>query len=311
MIRNYRVEMNKTMGSLDLGETCDVCCGRIKDLKVSHVHLSTSYYNRKMAASKVDTPKCYFCDLDHPIDHMTRNKLVLTGEHLSDVQYLEGWNWDNSPPVHIDIESIENGSITQLRRAWERACHWNPLPVDTVLVPGLQDLRNLISQYASKHPSESLTDLITTEIMASIKMLHNTVRRHSELWKTDDTLAVAPIMHVPALYWHKDDGNLPFEEYRNYAEVIDKINLSIDAYNEEFGVSAAPSFIKRAGERGLKSGRRIYRWDAWKESEKNNMINLNDKQKIAVMKKLVTYFVKATPHSIKIIPDDEHSANHS
>ena len=299
------------MGSLDAAENCDVCCGRIKDLKVSHKHLSTAYYNRKMAALKVDLPKCFFCDLDHPIDHMTRNKLVLTAECLSDVHYLEGWNWDNLPPFHLDIESIENGSITQLRRAWERACHWNPLPIDTVLVPGLQDIRNLISQYASKHPDETLANLITTEFMASIKMLHNTVKRHTDLWKTDDTLAVAPILHVPALYWHKDDGEVPFKEYRNYAEVIDKINLSIDAYNTEFGVTAAPSFIKRAGERGLKNGRRIFRWDAWKETEKSNMINLNDKQRIAVMKKLVTYFTKATPPSLQIIPENEHSANHS
>ena len=103
----------------------------------------------------------------------------------------------------------------------------DPLPIDTVLVPGLQDIRNLISQYASKHPDETLANLITTEFMASIKMLHNMVKRHSDLWKTDDIFAVAPILHVPALYWHKDDSEVPFKEYRNYAEVIDKINLSI------------------------------------------------------------------------------------
>ena len=264
-----------------------------------------------MAALKVNFPKCYFCDFDHGIDHMTRNKVVLTAECLSGVQYLEGWSWENLPPVHIDMESIVDGTITQLRRAWERACHWNPLPIDTVIVPGLQDIKNLISQYASKHSNESLSNLITTEIMASIKMLHNTIRRHSVLWKTDDTLAVAPVLHVPAFYWHKDDGELPSQGYRNYADIIDQINSSIDSYNSEFGVSAAPSFIKRAGERGLKSGRRIYRWDAWKETEKESMVNLKDHHKIAIMKKLVTYFVKATPPSIKIIPDDEHSANHS
>ena len=115
-----------------------------------------------------------------------------------------------------------------------------------MLATGIHSL--LTPYYGSKHSGDELANLISTEIMASIKMLHNTVRRHSDLWKTDDTIAIAPIMHVPAFYWHKDDRELPSPEYRNFADVIDKINLSIDAYNIEFGISAAPSFMKRTEE---------------------------------------------------------------
>ena len=255
-----------------------------------------------MASSGVHEPECHFCDMKHGIDHMTRNKVILSATSLCGVQYLEGWGWETSPPVHVDMECIPGASITTLRRAWERAYHSNPLPIDTVVVAGLYDVKNLIDNHSSKQPVEQLADIISTEILASIKMLHNTVSRHSDLYGVDDTLAVAPLMHVPSLYWHEDDGNFPTETYRNYAAVLDKTNLKIDAYNIEYGVTAAPNFIKRAGERGLRNGRRIFRWDAWKEDSKEDMFNLKDNLMISITKKLATYFSKATPKSIHIIP---------
>ena len=68
---------------------------------------------------------------------MTRNKVVLTAECLSGVQYLEGWSWENLPPVHIDMESIVDGTITQLRRAWERACQGAPKFQGIFFIPPL------------------------------------------------------------------------------------------------------------------------------------------------------------------------------
>ena len=256
-----------------------------------------------MAANGVHKPECHFCDSEHSIDNMTRNKVILTSSSLSGVQYLEGWGWDSSPPLHVDLECIPGANITTLRRAWERAYHSNPLPIDTVLVAGLSDLKGLITEYASKLTEEHFADVISTEILASIKMLHNTVSRHSESFGVNDTIAVAPLMYVPSLYWHKDDGIFPTESYRNFATVIDKTNLKIEAYNVEYGITAAPSFLKRAGERGLKNGRQIYRWDAWKEDKKEEMMNLKDTFQIAITKKLATYFSKATPKSIEIVPN--------
>ena len=84
--------------------------------------------------------------------------------------------------------------------------------------------------------------------------------------------------------------------------MINKINLKIDEYYVECRVSASPNFIKRAGERGLKNGRRIFRWDAWGEIDKDKMCHQKDIYRISIMKKLVTYFMKATPQSIPIVP---------
>ena len=301
MAQTYRIELDENMGSLDVTKNCSVCCGRNKELSTAHIHYSTAFYNRRMAANKVDSPHCYFCDVDHAIDHMTRNRVVLSDSSLSGIQYLEGWKWDNDLPVHVDIESIEEASITMLRRAWERAYHTNPLPVDTVLVAGLHDISILINKHSDKYEAEALTNLVTAEIMGSMKMLHNTIARHSEQYGVKDSLAIAPILHTPAFYWHKNDGQLPTPDYKNYADMIDVINLKIEEYNIEFGVTAAPNFMKRAGERGLKNGRRIFRWDAWKESERDKMCHLTDNLRISIMKKLVTYFTKATPLCIPIM----------
>ena len=302
MAQTYRNQIDRNMGSLDVTTNCSVCCGRNKELKTAHVHLSTAYYNRRMAAEKVDLPKRHFCDIEHGIDNMTRNRVVLSDTSLSGIQFLEEWSWGDVPPVHVDTECIEEASINTLRRAWERAYHSNPLPIDTVLVAGYHDISTLICQHSEKHTSESLTNLVTAEVIGAIRMLHNTIARHSEQYGVQDSLAVAPILHTPTLYWHKDDGKFPSPDYRNYAEMIDKINLKIEEYNVECGVSASPNFIKRAGERGLKNGRRIFRWDAWRECDKDKMCHLKDIHRISIMKKLVTYFMKATPPSIPIVP---------
>ena len=198
MAQTYRNQIDRNMGSLDVTTNCSVCCGHNKELKTAHIHLSTAYYNRRMAAEKVDLPKCHFCDIEHGIDNMTRNRVVLSDTSLSGIQFLEEWSWGDVRPVHVDTECIEEASINTLRRAWERAYHSNPLPIDTVLVAGYHDISTLICQHSEKHTSESLTNLVTAEVIGAIRMLHNTIARHSDQYGVQDSLAVAPILHNPS-----------------------------------------------------------------------------------------------------------------
>ena len=65
----------------------------------------------------MDFPKCYFCNINHRIDHVTRNKIVLTTEIPNDGQYLDGWSFDDESPIHEDMEGVENGFFPVLRRA--------------------------------------------------------------------------------------------------------------------------------------------------------------------------------------------------
>ena len=56
--------------------------------------------------------------------------MILTGSTLAGIQYLEGLGWDDQEPIHCDVKAVPGGKIVALKRVWERAYHWNPLPID-------------------------------------------------------------------------------------------------------------------------------------------------------------------------------------
>ena len=101
-----------------------------------------------MIKSNDALPHCFYCDYMHPIDNYSRMKLLLTTSTLSGVKYLDGWSWDSygSVPLHLDIEGVNGGFIDpQLRRNWERGYSTYPLPIDTVVVAGLNDVNHLVN----------------------------------------------------------------------------------------------------------------------------------------------------------------------
>ena len=87
--------MTEALGSMNKYNLCVVCCGKVKTMKIFHKHLSTAQYNSLMAKKGETSPMCYFCDIPHPIDHMSRGKVILSSSTLNGVQFLEGWGWDN------------------------------------------------------------------------------------------------------------------------------------------------------------------------------------------------------------------------
>ena len=139
---NWRVEMNEAMGSLDKAAPCKICCGRNPSLNIRHFHLSTAWYNKQMIRKGDTLPFCFYCDKMHPIDNMTRLKLLASSSTLNGVQFLEGWAWDEEP-VHVDTETVCGGKIPTIRKCVERAISSNPLPVDILLVAGLNDILHL------------------------------------------------------------------------------------------------------------------------------------------------------------------------
>ena len=110
--------MREAMGSLRTNIPCVVCCGKNKQLKTKHQHLSTAHYYKEMTKLGELSPMCYFCDMHHPINQMTRAKVILTSSTLNCVQFTEGWGWKDMQPTHVDIESIAGGKIDALRKAW-------------------------------------------------------------------------------------------------------------------------------------------------------------------------------------------------
>ena len=292
-----RVTMSPTMGSLDSSSRCIICCGKTKTINVQHSHLSTYYYNSQMIRQGDMTPMCHFCDIRHPFDHRTRQNVILTTSTLSGIQYAEGWTWGGQVPTHCDMEAIPGGKIVTLKKAWERAYLSNPLPIDTVLVAGLEDIRDLAKLYQDKHTMSEMAELISEDVINSIENLQRVVQDHSEKHDVKDTLAVATIVHVPAMYWRDTDGEYPTTDYLNLKEVVDRTNLKIQAFNLKNGRRSAPR-LQQAGDRG-KPNKRVYMWHSWVGDKKEDMMDLKDPQRFGLARLIIKYFEKGTPLSVQ------------
>lgn len=299
MAPNYRLVMTEKMGSIRKTTPCIVCCGRNKTLKIFHIHLSTSFYNRQMISAGNLVPMCHFCDTDHMVDQRTRQNVILTTSTLSGIQYIQGWGWNekDGDPLHCDVEAIPGAKIVTLKKAWERAYMRNPLPIDTLLMAGLNDVRDTAKLYSNKYTMDETAELVSEDILNSIKGLHRVILEHSKQHKVKDSLAVGTILHVPALYWHKDDGPPPCPDYINYKAIVDKTNLKIEAFNIENGCTGAPK-LQQSGERPLNKGKkRKYQFGAFREEEKFNMMHLKDHKRVKMAKSCVKYFRKSTARS--------------
>ena len=291
----YRLQMSEVMGSLSKKSPCNICCGKNKSMNIRHVHYSTNWYHKQMIRSGAMSPMCHFCDITHPVDHMTRQKIILSTSTLNGIQYMDGWSWDK-PPTHCDMETIAGATIPTLRKAWERSYSSNPLPTDTILVAGLNDLKQLVTSPNGPDGNlQVLAESVSEDFMHRVRSLHRLVLEHSDKYMVDDTFAVATVIHVPAYYWHQDDGSYPSPNYINYKEVVDRINLKIQEFNILIGSAHAPKFHE-VGERGQKKGqKRTYMWEAFREERKDDMMHLKDIHRAKMVKLIIRYFEKGTP----------------
>ena len=300
---NYRVTMTSSMGSLDKHSTCQICCGRNKFLNTRHIHLSTTWYNKQMASLGNMSPMCYFCDMAHPIDHMTRQRVILSTSTLSGVHFMEGWGWNGVTPFHCDMETIPGAHITTLKKAWERAYSGNTLPIDTVLAGGLNDIKSMVNWYirSKEKDMDVIADKVTKQFISDVRGLYSTIKEHSKRHETKDTLAVMTVLHIPAIYWHEwNDGPYPSPDYINMKPVVDKVNLAIEAFNLETGGRAALK-LQQSGERGRFRGKsRSFIWEAFREAEKKDMMHLTDNIRCNVVKKVVKHFELGTPKALEI-----------
>ena len=244
------------------------------------------------------TPMCHFCLVPHGIDHMTRVRLVLSDSTLNGVQFMEGWGLEGESPTHIDMETVSGGKIVTLRKAWERMYTRQPLPVDTLVVAGLNDLKILIGRHKSVPDMRQMAEHVADDFIGELQKLVEIVGEHSRQYEVDDTIAVAKLLHAPALYWHVADGEAPTQDYVNYKDVVDRINLKIDEFNIQNGSGQAPSFLQRAGERGGK--KRMYMFGAWREERKEDMLHLTDPHRFKMVRHIVKYFQRATPRAYVI-----------
>ena len=251
-----------------------------------HVHTSTTFYNKEMAKTGEHSPYCYFCDHPHPIDNWTRQRVILSTSTLNGIQYMEGWD-QVDVPFHIDMETVAGATISTLRKCWERSYMSNPLPTDTLLVAGLNDIRQLVSSY--KGPAgniNAMAESVSEDIMRRIRSLYALTLEHHCRHNVSDIFAVATILRVPAMYWSELDGELPAPDYTNLKEVVDRTNLKISAFNLSIGSPTAPK-IHQVGTRKVKGGGRVYMLN---EKNKSEMMYLKDHHRFKLMAVLFKYF---------------------
>ena len=287
---NYRMVMRREMGSMTKATPCIICSGRNNFCPIHHHHLSTAWYNRQMTVLGEALPMCHFCDTKHAIDKWSRQNVILSDSTLSGVQYLKGWGWGEEEPLHCDLEAVPGGKIETLSRVWLRAYFRNPLPIDTVLVAGLNDIKYSARPYLGKYTLEEMAEKASEDIMNSVRGLHRVIVEHGKTHMVNSTLAVATVLHVPALYWHQDDGPTPSQNYVNYKGLIDTLNNKIKAFNMENGASAPE--LHQAGERSVdKAKKRKYMFQSFREVNKANMMHLTDSKRMKMVKtSLVQYF---------------------
>ena len=195
-----------------------------------------------------------------------------------------------------------------MRKAWERAYWDHGLPVDTIMVAGLNDIKPIVKSVwdhrappSNQPDSEVVSNLANELFMEKLGKIWDTMQVHSRYKDTDDTLAVSRILHVPALYWTEDDGDLPHAKYINYKAVIDTINGGITNFNKEIGSPHAPN-LQRTGQRGLGKGdRRKYIFSRFRENIQWNMMHFADKYRIEIATRLFQYFENRTPLTVNYI----------
>ena len=112
--------------------------------------------------------------------------------------------------------------------------------------------------YKGVYAMAQLTEMVSESIMLSIKGLHSVIKAHSHERGVDDTLAVATILHTPAMYWKEGDGEYPTMDYFNMKEIIDRTNLEIQAFNLRNGKSNAKKLVVKYLRDGSAASQQIH-----------------------------------------------------
>ena len=86
------------------------------------------------------------------MDNLTRQKVIISTSTLHVVQLLQGWGWGDQTAIHCDMETISQ--LNTLRHTWERSYACNPIPIDTIVVGGLNDIKSKVQIHMSNKVGE-------------------------------------------------------------------------------------------------------------------------------------------------------------
>ena len=283
---------------------CYVCCSDVK-----HLHLSTQYYNKQCLLDDDDNPMCYNCMIRHPIDMMTRTRLILTDSTLFGIPFTTQWNDAGAGQFHVDWEAVAGGLWDSLIIAWDKGYWDHALPVDTIAVCGINDIKPIVSSLVDSRVGPINQQVENPEIitkakdlyMEKVEKLKSKVEAHKKYKNTDDTLAVSRLFRVPALYWGSDDGEYPGINYINYRPIIDAINLDIEAWNANNGSSKVPN-LQNTGRRTVGKGARTgFMFNRFREAEHHKKLHFKDEIRADISKRFLKYFEIRAPKIVNFL----------
>ena len=165
---------------------------------------------------------------------------------------------------------------------------------------GLNDIKSMVNWYirSKEKDMDVISDKVIKQFISDVRGLYSTIKDHSKRHETQDTFAVMTVLHVPAIYWHEwNDGPYP-SDYITMKSVVDKVNLTIEAFNLETGGKAALK-LQQSGQRVRFGKSRFFIWEAFREGEKKDMMHLTDNIRCNVVKKVVKHFELGTPKALE------------
>ena len=257
---------------------------------VRHQHFSSKYM-KSMSMDSAGNSFCSSCKKVHGKTPTDRIKLCLSGSTLHmffappDKPGQQQYEGDKQ---HVDYVTIPGGTIEDLRHAFRVEYEEEPRAIDVLVVAGLNNI---------------LKGDRVNELVVKIGRFRDTVLRQANHHhpETPNTFAVAPLLYAPQLCWLPDNGPLPSPTYRNRLPELKWLTTTLLEFNKRNGVPSVPHVHKFGVRIDNKTSKDVYgnvqvrhrtshKWEQWREEEKDRMLHLDDRRRMALGRAVNKYF---------------------
>ena len=190
---------------------------------------------------------------------------------------------------HTDYLTISGATLETLFHAFKIEYSHHTQPMDVVIIAGYNNLlRN--------QGREVMFDIIVK--------FGEYVRQLVNEDGSSNTVTVGSLLYPPQLAWFADDGPQP-ENYTNQKEKINWLNGQIDRLNiqhgrehymgvHKYGIRVTTRKWKDHYGRQHEKHIKKHRWEHWRESDKKNMLHLNNERRFVLGRAVNEYFINRT-----------------
>ena len=276
---------------------CQICSSiPLSPVPLYHRHFSSLYLRKILGVETSNVPfMCPSCMLVHQPYPSSRLKIVVSDRTLHEF-FAPRDNADSrqytGDSLHIDYITIDGADIRTLTYAFrnEYMTSRPTKPMDVVLVGGYADL---VRGYDRNYIIEKLHRFA--------HLVMKKTRDENLPREAGDSIAIASLAYPPQLAWMPDNGQLPYQGYRNNLEKIDWLNSRIRQLNSDYNSLNPPCFhtygvrkstrtkVDRFGQVSVTPSW-LHRWDHWLVSDPAEMLHLTNERRIKMGVAINNYF---------------------